>query len=280
MDLGLEGLASAPEDEGKESEKKNKQHKQKQINPNLPIPFGIPIIFFLFFLLLFLLVILRPVKLPPRRQVPVPIHVVLKRRRESRRRRLTRMVDWRRMVKMVRRRTHRTRPVRHFLHVLVRRALHVVQRPPRRSRRRRLVHAGHLWVRFRVHPDEEEEEERLTQSQKWNRSLKEEKRGFYLFIYLLFFFGLCEGSSRAFGDAWRKWRVGMFFHGSARMLKRRRVPWFWCAPHISLLILQLKLSNSAFCHPLGLSRHGFTNLGIKISIELIYYISINQHEYT
>ncbi|PON61522.1 hypothetical protein TorRG33x02_281700, partial [Trema orientale] len=55
------------------------------------------------------------------------------------------------VVVVVARRPQRARPVRHLLHVVVRRALDVVQRPPWGPRRRRLVVTRHLRVRLRVH---------------------------------------------------------------------------------------------------------------------------------
>lgn len=57
------------------------------------------------------------------------------------------------VVEVVSRRAERARAVRHLLEVVVRvrRALHVVKRPPRRPRRRRGVDARHLRVGFYVH---------------------------------------------------------------------------------------------------------------------------------
>lgn len=185
----MKRLASPPKNERKQSKKHHKQPKQKQIQSHLPIPFRIPIFFFflLFFLLFIILKTLPPVKFPSFRQI-------LHRRRESRRRRLPRMVYRRRMVKMVRRRPHRTRPIWHFLHVVVRWALNVVQRPPWRSRRRRLVYARYFRVRFRVHCETGEKQR------------TESVSVFWVWVWFLFMvknkvltrFGMARGESGGF----------------------------------------------------------------------------------
>lgn len=149
----MEGFASAPKDEGKDSKKKDKKQKQNQVQSKLSIPFGIPIFVFLvpIVFLITIIRILSKVKLSPSRNIPIPILVALKRSRESRSGWLTRMVDWRSVVKVVRWWTHGAGPVRHFLDIVVRRALHVVQWTPRRSRRRGLVDARDFGVGFGVH---------------------------------------------------------------------------------------------------------------------------------
>ena len=149
----MEGFASAPEDEGKDSKKKNKKQKQNQVESKLPIPFRIPIFVFLF-LVVFLIItiwILSMVKLSPSGHIPIPILVDLKGSRESWSGWLTRMVDWRSVVKMVGRWTHGAGPVRHFLDIVVRGALHVVEWAARWSGRWGLVDARDFGVGLGVH---------------------------------------------------------------------------------------------------------------------------------
>ena len=138
-------FAGSPQNQREDGEEQNKSQEQAKVKPNVAagILNGVFVFLVIFGLMMF-------VKLPPGGE----LSGVFERGREARGGGFAGMMNWRGMVLMITvmvGRTHRTRPVWHFLSIMVRWALHVVQWPARWPRQRQLVHASHLGVWLGVH---------------------------------------------------------------------------------------------------------------------------------
>lgn len=141
----METLAGAPEDEGEDSEEQNKEQEEAEIQSYVAagaLSCGISGV-----------VVVVVVNVCFLGLEPLPGGEgfgVSEGGREARGGGLAGVMNRGRMVEMVRR-TQGAGPIRHFLHIVVRRALNVVQRAARGSSRPRLVHARPLRVRLHVH---------------------------------------------------------------------------------------------------------------------------------